>query len=472
MAIFDSSFGISFRQNQLILAYLKKSLGKIKLVEHAVHALSPESQKEEWESQTLGLINLFVSRHQIDKKKISICIPREKAIVRFIRFPAATKENLRKVLEYETPKYTPFQKGETYFDYHIFKEEKDWLHLFAVFVKKEEVDRYLSLLKKIGINPISIQIPSTAALNLFFLNGGSQEGSASVLLDVAVPFFELNLVQDRSLVESLHLPLPAESGETRILTSLKRTGAAGSSLPKSNFFIYGMGADEEFVTSLKEAGQLQTLVSTPLKKIQFAKGTAHLDRVYSSLGVPLKGLVRTELDVNLVPVEMRKKVRQFGKPVFIILSLVALVLGITWGAGALMRHRGELEAVNNEIKKRRPGVEAIERLQKKKEELGKDISELKKIETGEFSKVEILKELAQILPDSVWIWNMKYSGREIEISGFADSASDLLPLLDKSPLFEKVEFAAPVTKERIMRGAETREKERFKVKMKMEPRKS
>jgi hypothetical protein len=57
-----------------------------------------------------------------------------------IFLPIATKENLRKVLEYEVSKYTPFEKEEIYFDYQILKEEKEWLDLFAVFIKREEVD--------------------------------------------------------------------------------------------------------------------------------------------------------------------------------------------------------------------------------------------------------------------------------------------------------------------------------------------
>jgi general secretion pathway protein L len=76
------------------------------------------------------------------------------------------------------------------------------------------------------------------------------------------------------------------------------------------------------------------------------------------------------------------------------------------------------------------------------------------------------------LPSTVWVWNFKYNGKEIEISGFADSASDLIPLLDKSPLFEKVEFLAPITKERTMKGSEVKEKERFKIKARLESRRT
>jgi hypothetical protein len=48
----------------------------------------------------------------------------------------------------------------------------------------------------------------------------------------------------------------------------------------------------------------------------------------------------------------------------------------------------------------------------------------------------------------------------------------MIPLLDKSPFFEKVEFLTPVTKERMMMGGEAKEKERFKIKMRLEARRS
>jgi hypothetical protein len=46
----------------------------------------------------------------------------------------------------------------------------------------------------------------------------------------------------------------------------------------------------------------------------------------------------------------------------------------------------------------------------------------------------------------------------------------LIPLLDKSPLFEEVQISAPVTKEKQMRPEGEKEKERFKIKAKLEGR--
>jgi len=471
MAMFDTSFGIDFRQNRLVLTLLKKSFRKIRLVDFGIYPILPEGQKEERETQIIGMINSFVSKHQIGKDHVFISIPREKAVARFIKLPIAAKENLRKVMEYEVPKYTPFEKEEIYFDFQILKQEKDWLRLYAVFIKKIEADPYLSLLKKIGIEPISIQIPSVGALNLFYYHEGAKENEISVLLDVADPFIEMNLLQGKQWQESFHLCIPEEKKESKILNTFRRSGLKEDAFSKSTFFVHGLDMDENLLITLKEENQIKGVSWPPLNRIEVEREKLPaLQKIYASIGVPLKGLIKTRVDLNLLPLERRKKVREIGRPLSVALTFIALLLALTWGVGVYQRYSNELATINAEIKKKKPEVESVEKLQKEKEGLAKEVFELQKIKSEETSKVEILRELTQILPDTVWIWNFKYTGKEMEISGYADSASDLIPLLDKSPLFEKVEFLAPVTKERQMKPGGDKEKERFRIKAKPEGR--
>ena len=82
MMIFDSSLGIDFRQNHLILTLLKKSFRKIRLVDYVVSPLLPEGQKDEREAQAMSLINAFISKYLINKERVSISIAREKAVVK------------------------------------------------------------------------------------------------------------------------------------------------------------------------------------------------------------------------------------------------------------------------------------------------------------------------------------------------------------------------------------------------------
>ena len=209
-----------------------------------------------------------------------------------------------------------------------------------------------------------------------------------------------------------------------------------------------------------------------MDRIDFKEEKFKLGSIYASIGLPLKGLIPTPLNLNLLPLDLRKRGKEIGKPLFFILLVLTVILSLTWGWGVYRGYQDELNILRAEVKKRKPEVEAVESLRRQREELFRESSGLEKIRAGEVSKVEILKELAQTLPPTVWVWNFRVTGKEIEISGFADSASDLIPLLDRSPLFEKVEFLAPVTKEREKRTGEEKERERFKIKMRIEGRRS
>jgi Tfp pilus assembly protein PilN len=57
----------------------------------------------------------------------------------------------------------------------------------------------------------------------------------------------------------------------------------------------------------------------------------------------------------------------------------------------------------------------------------------------------VLSELAQTLPDGSWIYSFQLNGREARIDGFSSSASALIGLFDKSPLFANAQFRAPLT---------------------------
>lgn len=57
-----------------------------------------------------------------------------------------------------------------------------------------------------------------------------------------------------------------------------------------------------------------------------------------------------------------------------------------------------------------------------------------------------LLAVTKSLPDSAWIFSYQASGGDIEFAGFADNASNLLPLLQKSPEFSNARFARPVAR--------------------------
>ena len=133
----------------------------------------------------------------------------------------------------------------------------------------------------------------------------------------------------------------------------------------------------------KKSGTLNGVAPPPLDRIEAAAGESRLESIYASIGVPLKGVTQTRLDLNLLPLEMRKKVRQIGKPLFLVFLAVAFILSITWGMGVYSQYQNALEALRAEVKKRKPEIDAIEKMQKQRGDLAKEISEFEKITSGD-----------------------------------------------------------------------------------------
>jgi Tfp pilus assembly protein PilN len=67
----------------------------------------------------------------------------------------------------------------------------------------------------------------------------------------------------------------------------------------------------------------------------------------------------------------------------------------------------------------------------------------------------VLRELTETLPASAWLQALTMDRQGVELTGQADAASGLIPLLEASSRLERVEFTSPVTK--------TQSKEQFRV---------
>lgn len=74
-----------------------------------------------------------------------------------------------------------------------------------------------------------------------------------------------------------------------------------------------------------------------------------------------------------------------------------------------------------------------------------------------------LAELSALLPDAVWLTDLRLADDRIEISGFAPDATSLIRLLDAAPGFDAPRFLAPVTRET------GRDRERFALEARIAP---
>jgi Tfp pilus assembly protein PilN len=470
MSISQSSLGIELRQDRVIVSHLRRSFKQLRVIRSDVLPLPPTKAKEEGQIELVNLLQRYLSDNNISKDNVVLGLPREKALVKLIDVPAAAKENLRKVLEYELGKHIPFASEEASFDFQIIEEKAGFLRVLLVVVRKEEVNEYMGLLRRMGIRPVAVEVASTASANLFHFDEHPVEAGHQVLIDIGNHFYEFYFFDRGEFKEASHFTFRNEAEKGKEVAEAYRFAmlkGLGPKDEKGTLLVYGDEASDTLIEELRQSVSEGLRPVESLKKIESANGSKNIKECYSAIGLALRGLARTKWNINLIPAEMRKKVSRFGNYLAVVLAVASVGLAGAWGIRPFLEQRKELNRVLLQAKAKKPEVEAIEALQKKKDLLGKEVREFDAMRVDEVSKLNILKELSEILPPTAWLWNIKVKGKEVELSGFADSASDLIGILDKSSVFEKVKFGSPVTKEARLFGVNV-VKERFKINAEIE----
>ena len=470
MGFSQSSLGIDLREDRIIFSHLKRSFKKVWVTSTRVLPFNPEKGKEEREVEIINTIQGFITSQNVSKDNIIVALPREKALVKLLEIPSAAKENLRKVLEYELVKHIPFPPEEATFDFQILEEKERTLRILLIVMKKEEVNEYLELFKRMGIRPGAIEISSTASANLFYYDQHPVDPHPFALIDIRRHFFEFHFFENGNLTETVQRAFIKNSDKAKEVTEAYRLAllkGLGPREGKQSLFAYGEEANDSLINELKEALSSDVTSTPSLKRVRTANGLHRIPEVYPSIGLALRGISRTRWNINLLPLNLRKKISRVGLYAAVLLSFASLVLAGALFVRPFLQEREELKRVLAEVKELKPKVDAIEAVQKRREKTEKEVQEFETLISEGTSRLQILRELSEILPSTVWVWNLKLKSRDVELNGFANSASDLIAILDKSPYFEKVEFTSPVTKERRLFGEQV-EKERFKISTKIE----
>ena len=146
----------------------------------------------------------------------------------------------------------------------------------------------------------------------------------------------------------------------------------------------------------------------------------------------------------------------------LVLLTVLIASGLFWLVSPLQIEEKRVEAIDREIAVRRDEVKKIEALKKDLEKVGKERAAINDFRAFRPLMLDLLKELTRILPDNAWLSRVRCTETTVEIDGYAASATDILPKLETSRYFRKVEFASPTTRDARLNA------DRFIIKMEIE----
>jgi Tfp pilus assembly protein PilN len=146
----------------------------------------------------------------------------------------------------------------------------------------------------------------------------------------------------------------------------------------------------------------------------------------------------------------------------VILMSILLLMGLLALFLPLYLENEKVTAVDREIVARKDAVKKIESLRKDYNGLQDEFNAIAGFREGKQNTLQILKEMTVVLPKSVWLTRVLINDTNVTIEGYATSATDILPRIEASPLFAKVEFTSPTMRDTRMNM------DRFVIRMELE----
>ena len=136
-----------------------------------------------------------------------------------------------------------------------------------------------------------------------------------------------------------------------------------------------------------------------------------------------------------------------GSPVNLLLALVAAGLVAAAVYIPLDRRETAADSLVARVMIAKAEAQATLRLREQVDGMRKERDFLDNRRRGALSAVTLLDELTRILPDDTWLFELKVTGGEARIAGYAPTASSLIGLIDKSPTFRGPRFRSSVTQD-------------------------
>lgn len=479
--LFGTYLGLEFREDSVILTYVNNSFSGMSILSSSKFPLRGMIED-------LDEIKEYISQHGKDLRGTFVSLPDKWAITKFIHVPAARgRGTLDQLMSFEIERHIPFNLEDVVYDFQVIEErDKTYTVMFTV-VRKQKVDFVLDTLEKMALTPDLLTASSFAIYNAIELSGVPSGGwrhvigiadrsdvlgkknETNVLLytekgylvsalihgglcrDIKSIYFDEdqsdviinNVVQ---YINDLKLSLSIEKFDRLILSGNNSAIALNVDALKDN-----MGVD---ITTINELGGFFKI----MKDSEY-RGTT------SSVGACLIGLGMGTFRIDMLPHKRQLGTRKSAPVTTQIFVGVIVILLVSIAVAEYVKTKKFLEEINETLKANEPEIAKIEEITSNINLLSAKRDFLIDLNDNTVA-MDVLAELSRILPRDSWITNLKYKGinvienkkkdAELVVSGFAVTSSALIPLLEDSPFFEKVEFVGPIKK--------TKEKEGFKLK--------
>ena len=441
-ADFLDGLGIYVGAHEVALAHVVKRFFTVALRHARTYPLPPATHPGERRQAIAQAVLAFAGEQRVDTRRAYLCLPRTAAACNRVLLPAAARENLAQVLEYEIEHLVPLPRDQVYFDYSVRGLGEDRLEILLMCIPREIVRVHLEALEDAFVRPRGIVLTSTAIADyLAFCRGGTAAPIGLLIgSDEAV---ELALLKEGRLVASQLVPACRVATPADLSRSLARQLADGFLAPEDvELYQWRLANGAAPELPLVGDGDLAALAAGRLEAPpEFFEACE--PALLPALGAALDAVREGTVPVNLLPAEGRRGAEEGLSLATVVLVAVLGVLLLVWGGSALVKDELTRRHVRDELARVEPQVKEVKALQNEIEDLRHQIQTL----SGEGKRATVLlAELSDVVPTDAYLSAVNLRAGRLTLDGMARSASDLIAALEKSKHFKNVSFTSPTTR--------------------------
>ena len=104
---------------------------------------------------------------EITTRRVAVAVPASRTFSRGIKLPKLNNKELAEAVLTEAEQYIPMPVGELYLDYDVISRSEQEIELFAVAIPKKIIDSYVTLVRLMGLEVVTMETSIGAAARLF-----------------------------------------------------------------------------------------------------------------------------------------------------------------------------------------------------------------------------------------------------------------------------------------------------------------
>ncbi|MBU0547789.1 MAG: pilus assembly protein PilM [Candidatus Omnitrophica bacterium] len=440
-----SSLGVYFGTNSIGLAEVnKKKLVNNVVIQQASMFSGDFEEKVPTDVKIIALIKDALRTNHINVDHGSICISGQDLIIRTFEIPKLPSNELQSAINFEAKKYIPFKLEDLVFNFQVEFDQKNKLNtVLFVGIKKEILEKYISISKQLNIKINAIEYSAFSLLRFLRLCGAKDSGVvASLCFDLnnedeinfmvsenGFPFFSRDIVLtsglndlDASAVNDQVKKYDKLKNEIRVSQDYYRRKFPDKGI-KTLYVLSGQDMREDLSNFFAGSGILAKFVDT--SKI-LGKGATYSSILAKSVGAVLFKELPLKIKINLYntrlkadSVKGKEDIFAFMEGVkidFRVIFLAILICAATFGYG-IYRIQPVREELNS-IKDKRPKVASASAgedyavLAARDKNLKKKLNNLDNLIKNQLYATYFLDILPRALPEGAWLTKFTSMSKE------------------------------------------------------------